>query len=149
MADAASNRDLHPIARLVLERLESPDGRSWSMPREGVERIQRELAKLFDHSDLRFAVLSMISLAKHIEDLGERELPRVLLAIASTATDALRAQGASAAKLADDLGLLVTKTFASFSAREVVRTAPKQASGKIMPSAGTVAAMAAYRPRRA
>ncbi|MCK6546197.1 hypothetical protein L6R52_10135 [Myxococcota bacterium] len=149
MADVASNRELHPIARFVLERLESPDGRAWSLPPAGVERVERELAKHFGHEDLRFAVLSLISLAKHVEDLGERRLTDVLLSIAATACDALRSQGAAAAKLADDVGLLVTKTFAAFSAREVVRAAPKQVQGRILPSAGTIAGMAAYRPRRA
>ena len=84
-------------------------------------RAKVTLENLFDRPDLRSAVVSLVSLAKHVEDAGGAAAADALIAIAATACTALKKLGSQEIKLAQDLGEMTTKTFAAFSDRNVVR----------------------------
>jgi hypothetical protein len=121
--------ELHPLAKLAFLSLTTTNGKTFEMHANARERIVRALERLFDKPDLRTAVVSLISLAKHVEDTGSAAAADVLLSIAATACSALKKQGKESAQLAHDLGEMTTKTFAAFSDRELVRAAPKHGEG--------------------
>lgn len=142
------DRELHPIAQTVLGHLETTDGVSYELSRLGVEQVSRALMALFKSPELRPAVVTLISMAKGLEDNGSVKAADQLLRIAGTSTKALQSLGASAAKLAEDLGELTKARFAAFSGTSVARAAPKQGAAA-EPGTVTVAALHAHKPRRA
>ena|SRR5262245_38590906 len=123
--------DLHPIAHFAFLSLTTKDGKTYVMSDEARDRVERALETLFDRPDLKSAVVSLVSLAKHVEDAGGVAAADVLISIAATACTALKKQGANEVKLAQDLGELTTKTFAAFSDRDVVRAAPVDRTAKV------------------
>lgn len=123
--------DLHPIANFAFLSLTTKDGKTYFMSDEARDRIERALENLFDRPDLRSAVVSLVSLAKHVEDSGGVAAADALISIAATACTALKKQGSQEIKLAQDLGEMTTKTFAAFSDRNVVRAAPVDQTVKV------------------
>jgi hypothetical protein len=124
--------ELHPFAKLAFLALTTQDGKTYVMSDAARERLVLALEKLFGKPDLRSAVVSLVSLAKHVEDAGSVRAADALISLAATACDALKKQGAASKRLAEDLGEMTTATFAAFSDRElaVVRSAPAQQTAK-------------------
>lgn len=142
--------ELHPLAKLAFLSLKpGADQTTFSISDAAREKITLGLERLFDKPDLRSAVVSLISLAKHVEDAGNRDVADVLISIAATACTALVKQGSQSKQLAEDLGMMTTATFAAFSDRNVVRAAPQQKMGsKFAPASGlTIASMNAAKRR--
>lgn len=136
--------ELHPFAKLAFLSLTTQDQKTYVMSDDARARLILAFEKLFDRPDLRSAVLSLVSLAKHVEDAGNVDAANALINIAATACTALKKQGTRSRELADDLGQMTTATFAAFSDREatVVRAAPAQQTAKMRPrSEMTIASM--------
>jgi hypothetical protein len=143
--------ELHPLAKLAFTALTPSGPTSFTITDHAKERIVAGLERLFDKPDLRSAVVSLISLAKHVEDTGSVAAADALISIAATACSALKKQGSQSKRLAEDIGMLTTATFAAFSdrSRDVARAAPKQTlRSKFAPNEGlTIASMNAAKRR--
>lgn len=124
--------ELHPFAKLAFLALTTRDQKTYFMTDASRVRLIAAFERLFDKPDLRSAVLSLVSLAKHVEDAGNVDAANALISIAATASGALKKQGTRSRELADDLGQMTTATFEAFSDREatVVRAAPVQQTAK-------------------
>lgn len=143
------DRALHPIAQIVITSLEAFEGGHYALSQPGGERLQRVLQGLFNKQELRPAVVSLITVAKFLEDHGQRKAADQVLWIAGTAADALRKLGAGAAKLASDLSEMTQAKFASFKGGDKSRHAAPKVDAKKEEGTVTVAAFKAVRPLRA
>jgi hypothetical protein len=121
----------HSITQIALANIDAaPSGQGWVFSSQGQARVASALEKLFEASELRSAVLTLVSLAKHFEDRGHVAVAEGLLNVAATATSALDAQGEESAQLSDELTAMTTAVFASFQAEEVLKAAPVVRSAK-------------------
>lgn len=141
--------ELHPIAEQALLQLEPGPDRRYTLAIGSEKMLARALEKSFAAPDLRYAVTSLISLAKYLDNQQSREAADALLRIAATATRALRARGAADAKLAEDLHEMTTRKFAAFTGTDRSRAAPSFAPKSGAPGALSIASLHALRPRRA
>ena len=121
----------HEIIKLAVAVIDvAPVGKGWIFSEPARARVASALEKLFDSPDLRPAVLSLVSLAKHFDDRGHRAVAAGLLEVATTATMSLGTQGSEAAQLAHELGAMTTEVFASFRDEDVAKAAPVVRSEK-------------------
>ena len=121
----ATPNNPHAIVKMAIANIDrAPGGRGLVMKRNGPERLERALEKLFERQDLRHAVLSLVSLAKHYDDRGFKEIAAELVVIATSATHALNSQGNASKKAAETLGQMKTEIFAAFTSTEIVKAAP-------------------------
>lgn len=110
-------------------------------------RARQMLAQIEDGPELLHAVLTLVSLAKRLDDAGNEEAADRLLDLASEAIEPLKYHGREARQLAEDLTRMKTTRLRTFEGDQPQAQAPKYGAKP----KGTVAlrTLLPVRPRRA
>lgn len=118
-APSRDEPEWHPISKLAWFVAYPPAGANFE------PKLERALEELANTSELRPAVLSLVSLAKHLEETGEVTGAERILAAARRMIPALEAGRDAAAALAQDQRRAHTATFRRFRGEEESVTAPR------------------------
>jgi hypothetical protein len=137
----------HPIAKTVYLSLAPVDGGKYVLGAGTRQRIISDLEALAGTPELRFAVISLVSLAKHLEDAGHKSAAEGVLEVAASATLSLVDLGTMQREAAQEEREKTLTHFAAFCAREMTKVAPKQ-DAKPKPGSISLASLTAGRPRK-